>query len=260
MQLENKYKIGFLVNPIAGMGGSVGLKGTDDGLHHRAIQLGASPVAPYAATKMLSNIKSASQIHFITAPGKMGADYLDSFGFEKTEIGAIKDNTTSEDTIRIAKSMVHAEVDLIVFVGGDGTARNIFDGVGTVIPVIAVPSGVKVYSAVFAFNPRDAASLLDQYISGSDLTEKEVLDIDEDAFRQHRLSSHLYGFMNVPEVGKFTQPGKSSYGQSPSENEEKQAIAEEIIETMADETLYFLGPGTTIKPIAERLSISSVSR
>lgn len=248
-------KVGFIVNPIAGMGGSVGLKGTDGGIYRKALEMGATPITPKRVENVLSLIKSKEEITFITAPGKMGADSIKDKGFKFNIVGEIGEETTAEDTRRIAKIMLEKNVELLIFCGGDGTARDIFDAIGLEIPVIAVPSGVKMFSSVFTLNPRAAAEMLDVYIRGADTVEKEVLDINEDSFRQGVLDSRLYGYLKVPKVERLIQAGKHSSKMGRTVDENKNEIATHVIDNMEDDVLYLLGPGTTVKAISDQLNI-----
>jgi len=250
-------KIGLIVNPIAGMGGSVGLKGTDGEIIKDAIKLGAKPVVPKRVGRFLSHIESKDEIYLLVAPGKMGEDYVKNKGFKLKVIGEIDENTTAEDTKRIAKLMLEEQVELLIFCGGDGTARDIFDAINLKIPVVAIPSGVKMFSSVFAINPKAAARIVDKFIEETTETqEKEVLDIDEDAFRDNRLISKIYGYLLVPKVQNLIQNAKDSSKVGRTINENKYEIAQQIIETMEEETLYFLGPGTTVKSIADQLNLT----
>ena len=169
-------KIGLIVNPVAGMGGSVGLKGTDDGMHREALALGAEPVTPQQTRVFLAALQKTGQIFFQAAPGKMGADYLEEAGLSYQITGKIDTETSAEDTLRIAREMVEHGIDLLVFVGGDGTARDIHDAIATRVPVVAVPSGVKVFSAVFAVSARGAAGIVDAFVEGTGFTEEEILE------------------------------------------------------------------------------------
>lgn len=248
--------IGLIVNPVAGMGGSVGLKGTDEGMHRRALELGAHPVTPHQTASFLSALNCSRKVHFLAAPGVMGADFLTAAGLACRVVGEIGAETSAADTIRIAQQMAQDGADLVVFVGGDGTARDIQDALGTRLPVVAVPSGVKVFSAVFAVSARGAAGIVDAFVEGSGLTEEEVLDIDEDAYRDNRLSARLYGALRVPDVRVFLQHGKEASKASASSEEIKQDIADTLAEKMNPTTLYLLGAGTTVKSIAEALGLS----
>jgi predicted polyphosphate/ATP-dependent NAD kinase len=151
--------------------------------------------------------------------------------------------------------MAEHGVDLLVFVGGDGTARDVFDAIRSRMPVVAVPAGVKIFSSVFATSARAAAEMLDAFVEGTEFTEEEVLDIDEEAFRADRLSSQLYGYLLVPEVRAFLQPGKAASSMSTSAQVSKRETAAFIIEEMDEETLYLLGPGTTVKAIADEMGL-----
>lgn len=258
--MENNYnrikKIGLIVNPIAGMGGSVGLKGTDGDIHRRAREMGATPVASERVRDLLSHIKKKEGIYFLVAPSIMGANYVKDQGFKFKIIGKIGEQTTSEDTKRIANEMVEKTIDLLIFCGGDGTARDIFDAIGLKKPVVALPVGVKMFSSVFALNPRAAAQIIDKFIDESiESQEKEVLDIDEESFREDILQSRLYGYLKVPKVLDLIQSGKSSSRMGKTVEENKQEIAQFIIDEMQKDTLYLLGPGTTVKAINDRLNL-----
>ncbi|NVM18696.1 MAG: ATP-NAD kinase family protein [Candidatus Lokiarchaeota archaeon] len=250
-------KIGLIANPIAGMGGSVGLKGTDGDIYKDAIERGATPITPKRVEYFLNNIKNVEKVFLIVAPGKMGEVYVQNKGFKFKVIGEIDENTTAEDTKRIASLMVENPIDLLVFCGGDGTARDIFDAIKLKVPVVAIPSGVKMFSSVFALNPKAAAQIVDKFIEETtDTQEKEILDIDEDAFRDNRLVSKLYGYLVVPKIQNLIQNAKSSSKVGRTIEENKHEIAQQIIETMKEGTLYLLGPGTTVKSITDQLNLA----
>jgi predicted polyphosphate/ATP-dependent NAD kinase len=251
-----KKKIGLIVNPIAGMGGSVGLKGTDKQAYEQALALGARPVTPIRTKELFSQIGDKEQIHLVSAPGPMGEEYIRDLDIHCTVVGKVGTRTTAEDTRRIAGEMLNQEIELLIFVGGDGTARDVYDAIGTNKPVVAVPSGVKVFSAVFALNCRAAARMVDAFIEGAHTIVEDVLDIDEEAFRNNVLASALYGYLLVPAVRNYLQRGKESSNLNVSAAESKRMIAAYIIRHMDQDTLHLLGPGTTVKAITDQLGLA----
>jgi predicted polyphosphate/ATP-dependent NAD kinase len=250
-----RRSLGLIVNPVAGMGGSVGLKGTDGTVYQQALELGAQPVTPTRTRDFLEHITYTEQVSLLVAPGKMGAQYLESFDVPFEVIGEIDQATSAEDTKRIAQQMVGRGIELLIFVGGDGTARDIYDAIGSRVPVVAVPAGVKVFSSAFALSARSAAGLVDAFLEGTDVAEEEVLDIDEDAFREDRLAARLYGYLLVPEARGFLQPGKAASSATRSTVQSKEEIAAYVVEEMDPETLYLLGPGTTLRAITDQMGL-----
>jgi len=253
--------VGLIVNPVAGMGGSVGLKGTDGEMYERALELGAQPVTPTRTADVLDHIEHKDDLVFLAAPGKMGENYLREMGLDAQVVGSIGASTSAEDTKRIARHMAEGRsqgftcADLLIFVGGDGTARDICDAVDAAMPVVGVPSGVKVFSSAFALSARAAAEMVDAFVAGADVTEAEVLDIDEEAFRQDRLASKAYGYLLVPEVRQYLQPGKTGSDVTRSSSVCKEEIAVDVVEGMDPEALYLLGPGTTLRAITEEMGV-----
>lgn len=252
-----KIRIGFLVNPIAGMGGAVGLKGTDGELYQLAMKLGAKPIAPERASRFIKSMLKLNIINFIdiiTVSGNMGSYYLKNNDIPHKIILNVYPPTTRNDTKMASDLFLKENIDLIIFVGGDGTAKDIYDVIDLKVPVIGVPSGVKMYSSVFAINPEAAAETLKFFIEGKTvLSEREVMDIDEDAYRRDELKINLYGYLKVPIYERFIQAGKEvMFGYDIEEN--KRAIAKYVIEEMDPNTLYILGPGTTTKTIANLLN------
>jgi len=257
-----KKKLGFIVNPIAGMGGRVGLKGSDsEEILKKAKELGAEPESPgraAAALKKISRLKDS--VELVTYPYEMGEDEAKESGFSPTVIGSVKrGNTTSSDTENAAKEMLKLGVDLVLFAGGDGTARDIYNAIGDRIPVLGIPAGVKIHSAVYATSPRHAGELAAMYLekesSGIRLREAEVMDIDEQAFRENRLSAKLYGYLKVPYERSLVQSAKAG---SISEGEAAtDAISSDIINNMQDDYLYIIGAGTTLRGIMEKLGLKN---
>lgn len=248
--------IGFIVNPIAGMGGAVGLKGTDGKtILNKAISLGAKPIASQRAETFLSELYLAKKsLKLIVGAGCMGENQAKKCGFTCQVIGERKKETTSEDTQNIAKEVVKAGVDLLVFCGGDGTTRDILKAVGMKVPVLGVPTGVKMHSALFAVSPQAAARVAISYLwDGLPLREAEVMDVDEQAFREGRLSAELYGYMLSPYEPHLIQGNKLASPMTESEVRNQAAIAIYIIEEMKPDIVYIIGPGTTTRTICDLL-------
>ncbi|MEM3640431.1 MAG: ATP-NAD kinase family protein [Candidatus Bathyarchaeia archaeon] len=251
-------KLGLVVNPIAGIGGRVGLKGSDGiEIRKRALELGAVPQSLNRTVEALEIIKPIkNDIELITYPSEMGEDAAKKCDFEPIVIGSIvKGKTTSEDTKKAAKEMLHMSTDLILFAGGDGTARDIYDAVGEAVPVLGIPAGVKIQSAVFATSPRSAGELTVLYFHGEcDTLEAEVMDIDEEAVRQGIVSPKLYGYLKIPFQRRLVQDAKVP--SSGGDREAREAIACEVIDRMMDDCLYIIGPGTTTKAITSKLGLN----
>lgn len=251
-------RIGLIVNPIAGMGGRVGLKGSDGKeTLELARKLGAVPECPGKALTALKQIKNnfKRDIQIITYPAIMGEHEARDAGFQPKVIGKTNPGeTTAEDTIQAAKDLRGAGVDLIFFAGGDGTARNIFDALGEQkFAVLGIPGGCKIHSAVYAINPKTAGDLVVQYLEGKvkDLKISEVMDIDEDAFRKGVVTAKLYGYLHVPNEKRMVQNMKSGRGYS--EEAALDQLSRYFADKMAPDTLYIVGTGSTTKKILDKL-------
>ena len=248
--------IGFIVNPVAGMGGAVGLKGTDGkGILNQAIALGAKPIASQRAETFLTQLSPAKEhLKLIVGAGNMGQSQAEKCGFSFKVVGESKKETSSEDTQAIAKGIAAANVDLLVFCGGDGTTRDILKAVDLKVPVLGVPTGVKMHSAIFAVSPQAAARVVATFLwGGLPLREAEVMDVDEQEFRQGHLSAELYGFLLSPYEPHLIQGNKMASPMTESEVENQAAIAININEEMKPDTIYIIGPGTTTRTIGDLL-------
>lgn len=253
-----KMRIGLIVNPMAGIGGAVGLKGSDgESIQRQSIALGAVPVAPGRTVEALEQIsKLGDRFTLFTSPGEMGEDVAKACGFEPEVRGEIKQGFTSgHDTQWAAEECLELGIQLLLFAGGDGTARDICAALSRQMPVIGIPSGVKMHSAVFTHNPKAAGSLARLYLDGrvTRFKDAEVMDLDEEAYRLGQVTPMLYGFLKVPVATGFIQSMKVA--SRPSDEEDQSAIAEWLAERMDDENLYILGPGTTIRAITDRLAL-----
>ncbi|WP_319580124.1 ATP-NAD kinase family protein [uncultured Methanospirillum sp.] len=247
-------RIGFVVNPYAGMGGAVGLKGTD-GCVQEARSLGAEPRSPSRAVRFLAGLNRQG-FFFLTAAGSMGADELREAGIASYEIvySPTLPDTVAEDTKAACELMIREGVRLIVFCGGDGTARDVFAMTGKDIPILGIPAGVKIYSGVFATTPDTGAGVLNR-LDAASLTEAEVVDVDEEQYRAGVLTTRLFGIATMPYISGLCQSCKEvSFG---DETRMRDDIARFITGIMRDDTLYLLGAGSTTGAIATRIGLAS---
>ncbi len=258
------FKIGFIVNPYSGLGGEIGLKGSD-GVREllQTINLDSSRAVQRASmfiNALVSLGTSTKNMQIYTMRGYMGEKTVNNPSIKVSVLNYPDvEPTISMHTVLSVKYLYESGVDVLVFVGGDGTARDIYIGLkhygGLDLPVLGVPSGVKMFSGVFSNRPSDAARLINMYMGGeADLVDGEVLDVDEYAYRGDELKLKYFGSLKVISGGSFLQPSKDI--SASGGEEEKVAIAKYVVENMEDDAVYILGPGSTVKAVADVLGVS----
>lgn len=239
-------KVGLIVNPYAGAGGRIGLKGSDN-------LKSLNPEIPSRVSRFLKNCPK--DIYFITPQFRMGEIYFKNFHFN-LEIIPIGNSevTTSKDTIESVKEMIRRDVEIIIFVGGDGTARDILTVLNKEsITVLGIPAGVKMHSGVFASTPEAAARLLEAYIRGyAKIIDAEIIDVDENEFRNGIIKLTFYGYLKSIDFNNLLTPSKQevvSY-----EEDEIEEISDYIINEYLDDSYHIVfGTGKTVKAILKKL-------
>lgn len=251
-------RLGLIVNPIAGLGGRVGLRGTDGAdLQRRAFALGATAGSPPRADRALARLAAGrAALHVVTARGSMGADLAAAHDLDPLVVGDAGERTSSRDTRRAARAMEREGVELLLFAGGDGTARDILEAIGDRVPVLGIPAGVKMRSGVFAASPEAAADTASQYLerpSRDALRDGEVADLDDEALTGDHGAGQLYGVLRVPAGSGRVLPAKS--GSLAASQAALDALCGELADELRRGGLFILGPGTTTQRILAQLGL-----
>jgi NAD+ kinase len=242
-------RVGFVVNPIAGMGGRVGLKGTD-GKVEQARERGAEMRAPDRARETLVELRDVGEgVDLYTYGGLMGEQAASEAGFDPTVVGRPEGKETSAtDTRDAVQEFLDHNVALLLFVGGDGTAVDVaetLDTADSTTPILGVPAGVKVYSAVFAVSPEAAAHVA---LSYERTARAEVSDIDEDQYRQGEVDTQLRALATVP-VAEQRQSSKQTHAGT------VEGVAQWVAENIRPGVTYVLGPGSTLSSVKESVGV-----
>lgn len=245
------------MNPLAGLGGAAGLKGSDHPDTKRIAEArGVSSQVERRVREVFETLAPQSQLIEVVMPqGSMGLELDPLWNVEA--VYETPASTTAQDTQEVARRLLEARVDLLLFAGGDGTARDIYTVVGKQVPVLGIPAGVKMHSGVFAVAPRAAGSVVRSLIAGQLVAvyEAEVRDIDESAFAQGRVLTRHYGDMLVPDDQLRVQRVKcSGMIDDAIMLEELCCYLCELIEDNS-EALWVLGSGGTLKAIKDKLGI-----
>jgi predicted polyphosphate/ATP-dependent NAD kinase len=245
--------LGLIVNPIAGIGGRLALKGSDDReAVARAVLEGAEPVAPARARRALHVVRRQSTDTRVLAPGGgMGAELAREEGLAVEPLDHVPGTpTTADDTRAAARELRARGVDLLLFAGGDGTARDVVSVVGTDVPVVGVPSGVEMRSAVFGTTPEAAGEAAARFLARPEavpLVEREVLDAADGT------DSELFALARTPSVVGRLQRGKATA--RPADEAALSALCDEIARELRPGRVYLVGPGTTTGRILRALGL-----
>lgn len=254
-------RLGLLVNPDAGLGGRLGLKGSD-GQAELARSMGAEDRSGPRMRAMLEHFSSIHRagfedISWVTSEGRMGTEW-----FPEAEIGSISTvhsssrGTSAADTQDAVNSLLESEIDLLVYAGGDGTTRDVVAALESAesseTPVIGVPTGVKMHSGCFAASPKAAAEALSSWLIGDLLlASTEVLDLDEDLYRQGKWVVRLYAEAITPSSPRWMQGSKQRIEAS-GEEDTTEGLADHIRELLvSDDRMLIWGSGGTLRKIAE---------
>ena len=256
-------RIGILANPDAGLGGRLGLKGSD-GQAELARSKGAEDRSGPRLESMLRQFSSIhrgeSQLEWITSRGRMGTDWIPA----ELQAGTISEvhessgETSATDTEDAVQRLLENGIDLLVYSGGDGTTRDIVASLdasqSSELPVIGVPSGVKMHSGCFASSPKAAAEVLSAWLHGDLLVSStEVLDLDEELYRKGKWVVRLYAEAFSPNSPRWMQ-GSKQLIETESEEEIIIGISDHIEDSLvSDDRLIIWGSGGTLRAIASNI-------
>jgi len=262
------FKLGLIINPVAGIGGSVALKGSD-GVAMHALAIGAEPKANARTQTTLAVLQSyQDEITVYTVNDLMGEQAAKALGFQvnlvyKTE----NEHTQAEDTEQAVRALLAEQVDIILFAGGDGTARNIAKVVTehanqsnqAQIPVLGIPAGCKIHSGVYAITPIAAGRVVELMVTKQlvTLTTGDIMDIDESLFRQGVVKAKRFGEVQIPSELRYVQAVKS--GGKESDELVLQDMSEDIIDKMneAEGSLFIIGSGSTTAFLMTELNLEN---
>ena len=256
-------KLGLIINPLAGIGGTVGLKGSDGReIVEQALAQGAQPKAAERVSLALEKLAGVITQPVLTVSGAMGAEVLEQAGVAHKVIMQTSAETSASDTCNAVLKLCENNIDLLMFAGGDGTARDVLDalnqnGQAENLPVVGIPAGCKIHSAVYAVTPSQAGELVALLEQGEPLAVKpaEVMDLDEAAYRAGKVSASCYGYLSVPVDDARMQAMKQ--GGLNHEEIAVQDIAADVVENMEDDVLYFIGAGTTTAAVMDELGLAN---
>ena len=251
-------RLGLLVNPDAGLGGRLGLKGSD-GQAEIARSRGAQDRSGPRMRAMLDHLITISNenldgIQWYVSKGRMGTDWISPAISSLEVIHSSSSSTDANDTSQLVGSMIGSDIDLLVYAGGDGTTRDVVAALSEYgrpeLPIIGVPTGVKMHSGCFASSPKAAAEVLSAWLEGDLLlSSTEVLDLDEDLYRQGKWVVRLYAEAITPASPRWMQGSKMRVEAS-GEEEIIQGLADHVRETLIDDRMMIVwGSGGTLRTI-----------
>ncbi|HUR25923.1 MAG TPA: NAD(+)/NADH kinase [Candidatus Thermoplasmatota archaeon] len=239
-----RLRVGLVVNPVAGLGGPGAYKGSD-GNWQDALAEGYQPTSPARARRFVQ--ECGADLHWVAAPGLLGADYAPGCQVVLAEMKPELGKTTRDDTMRAAAAIRDAKVDLLCFLGGDGTAADVCKAVGDKQACLGVPAGVKITSAVFAHDVEEAAWLVERLRPGFETILRDVTDLDEVAYRTGHVDIELKGNLRVP-MSPAIQSGKVAT----STDTPLEPLIEQLLQEWDADALHLVGAGSVCLAVKDQ--------
>ena len=256
--MANLFRLGLIINPLAGLGGSVGLKGSD-GQAQKALALGATPQAMQRVKTALTELLAQKdKFEILTVAGDMGQSVCEELGLQSQVVYTPPSwPSSASDTENAARLLAQQGVDILLFAGGDGTARNICAAVADNTTVLGIPAGVKIHSGVYAISPQAAGKLVAKLVAGElvSLSEAPVMDIDEQAFRSGVVKARRFGEMRIPALLRYVQSVKM--GGRESEELVLADLAAYVVSQLEDDVRYVMGSGSTVAAVMAEIGLDN---
>ncbi|MDP4536427.1 ATP-NAD kinase family protein [Alkalimonas collagenimarina] len=256
--MSASFRLGLVINPLAGVGGAVGLKGSD-GVAEQALAMGAVPQAGHRTEQALSQLLVLQQQVIIkTAAGDMGQALAETMGFQTEICYQPKQHPTcAQDTEAAVQALVASGIDLLLFAGGDGTARNICQVLPEHVSALGIPAGCKIHSGVYAISPTAAGKLVASLVAGDlvSIKQADVMDIDEQAFRAGEVKARRFGELHIPAALQYVQSVKM--GGKESEELVLDDLAAWVASQMEDDVRYVMGSGSTVAAVMAELGLDN---
>ncbi len=247
-------RIGLILNPMAGAGGVLARHGSDGlGL--------ASAWSAERAGVALASLMGSGPLQWVCGPGAMGEALLRSQGTQgyESEVLALPGPSapsSAQDTQTLARQMAALGLDLLLFAGGDGTARDVMLGLGEAcgLPVLGIPAGVKMQSACFGHSPAAAGRLAAAFLASAarPLELREVMDLDEAALREGQVLPRLFGYLPTPLDPRCLQGRKTR--SPPTDAQAAAALAQSLRAELA-QGVHLIGPGSTTWALKQALQL-----
>lgn len=260
-----RLRVGFLANPVAGLGGRAGLKGSDDASRIEPLLSALAYEETNAFDRgftFFAQLEPEGRV-LVTAPGPLGEDVLKqavACGGPIFEVAREPDwdkafgATTRDDTQRFVRRLLRAQIDLLVFVGGDGTAVDVAQAAGDAVPLLGVPAGVKMFSGVFAQTASQAGLIVNQLRPGFATRSVDVLDLDEESYRA---GSWIVAHQAVARVPDIEGVPVAKGGSSPLEAESEADLVAWFEAWVRPEATLVLGAGSTLGALKRHLGAGS---
>ena len=257
--MQPHFRLGLIINPFAGIGGAVAMKGSDSAeIRELALSLGADLKAEQRVSQALSILLPyRDNIEIVTVAGAMGENLCQRLGFTYRVVYHPKaEQTEAIDTELAATEMLEYPLDLLLFAGGDGTARNVCRIIGERLPVLGIPAGCKIHSGVYGVTPKASGAIVEKMLNGElvSLMDANVMDIDEGLFREGIVKARAYGEMRIPSDLNYVQAVKS--GGRESDELVLADLADFVIQEM-DEQQFVMGSGSTVDYIMQQLGLEN---
>ena len=256
--MQTRRDIGVIVNPCAGPGGPAGVNGTDSPEQQAtARELGIESRALARSRRALQALLPMARFLRISAgPGAMGQHAVaENFPDAQLCTGVQAAELSAVATRHCVQQMLGRGIELLLFAGGDGTARDILAVARDRLPIIGIPCGANMQSGVFAATPEAAGKLALAHLRAEcrAVREQEVLGRGGLAPGATRIEPMAYGRLRVPYDRDLVPGPKIAVAVDAAQLDR---VVAATLPLMDPDTCILFGPGSTKMAVLARMGLA----